>query len=167
MKKDIVRMKSFITIAENTVMKQLPFIIVSPKSIGYISLRGFDGLSHNLFPFIIRSRMSPTMNPLSYIHSFMHMEDNNWDDISPLLSSLENLRSVSVQCDAEFQLSEQVKTIVTEYGANVTESVLSKHHLRYSLTGVGRYKEFFNTVSDIIPKVLLSLSLCLLPSPSF
>ncbi|ESW06182.1 hypothetical protein PHAVU_010G027100 [Phaseolus vulgaris] len=94
---DIVGMKSFMTtIAENTAMKQLPFTIVSPKSIGYISLRGLEGLSHNLFPFIIRSRMSPTMNPVSYIHSFMHMEDNNWDDISPLLSSLENLRSVSV-----------------------------------------------------------------------
>ncbi|ESW06207.1 hypothetical protein PHAVU_010G028800 [Phaseolus vulgaris] len=161
MEKDIVRMKSFITIiAKNTVMKQLPFTIVSPKSIGYISLRGFEGFSHNLFPSIIRSRMSPTMNPLSYIHSFMHMEDNNWDDISPLLSSLTNLRSVSVQCDAEFQLSEQVKTIVAEYGANVRESVLSKHHVRYSLTGVGRYKEFFNTVSDIIPKVFASSESC-------
>jgi len=95
------------------------------------------------------------------------MEDNNWDEISPLLSSLTNLRSVSVQCDAEFQLSEQVKTIVAEYGANVRESVLSKHHLRYALTGVGRYREFLNTVSDIIPKVLPLLSLCLLPSPSF
>nr|XP_007134219.1 hypothetical protein PHAVU_010G029200g [Phaseolus vulgaris]ESW06213.1 hypothetical protein PHAVU_010G029200g [Phaseolus vulgaris] len=146
MEKDIVRMKSLITIiAENRVMKQLLFTIVSPKSIGYIFLRGFEGFSHNLFPSIIRSRMSPTMNPLSYIHSFMHMEDNNWDEISPLLSSLTNLRSVSVQCDAEFQLSEQVKTIVAEYGANVRESVLSKHHLRYALTGVGRYREFLNT----------------------
>jgi len=85
----------------------------------------------------------------------MHTEDNSWDDIAPLLSSLANLRSVLVQCDAEFQLSEQVKTILAEYGANITESVISKHHLRYFLTGVGRYKQFFNTGSSSIPKVLL------------
>ena len=95
------------------------------------------------------------MNPLSYIHSFMHMEDNSWDDIAPLLSSLANLRSVLVQCDADFQLSEQLKTVLVEYGENIIESVPSKHHLRYSLTGVGRYNEFFNTVRNSIPKVLL------------
>jgi len=85
----------------------------------------------------------------------MDMKDNSCDDIAPLLSSLAHLRSVLVQCDTEFQLSEQVKAILIEYGANITESGISKHHLRSSLTGVGRYKEFFNSVSDSIPKVLL------------
>jgi len=168
LEKDIVQMESLITlIAESTAVKQVPFSIVSSKSIGYISLGRFEGLSHDLFPSIIRYRMSPTTNPLSYIHPFMDMEDNSWDTIGPLLSSLANLRSVLVQCDTEFQLSKQVKTILVECGANITESRISKHHLRSSLTGVGRYKEFSNTVNDIIPKVLLWLSLCLLPSPSF
>jgi len=156
LEKDIVQMESLITlIAENTAVKQVPFSIVSSKSIGYISLRDFEGLSHDLFLSIIRSRMSPAMIPLSYIHSFMDKEDNNWDDIAPLLSSLANLRSVLVQCDAKFQLSKQVKTILVENGTNITESGISKHHLKSSLTSVGRYKEFFNTVSDSIPKVLL------------
>ncbi|XP_027906713.1 TMV resistance protein N-like isoform X2 [Vigna unguiculata] len=54
MEKDIVRMKSLITlIAENTVVKQVPFSIVSSKAIGYISLRGFERFSCNLFPSII------------------------------------------------------------------------------------------------------------------
>ena len=156
MEKDILRMESLITlIAENTVVKQVPFSIVSSKSIGYISLRGFEGLSHNLFASIIRSRMLLTMNPLSYIHSFMDMEDKSVDDIVPFLNSLAKLRSVLVQCDAKFQLSKHVKTILVEYGANITESGISKHHLMSSLIGVGRYREFFNTVSDSIPKVLL------------
>jgi len=94
--------------------------------------------------------MPPTINPLSYINSFMDMEDNSWDDIAPLLKSLANLRSILVQCDSEFQLSEQVKTILAEYGGNITESGISKHDFRSSLTGVGRYKEFFNSVSDNI-----------------
>jgi len=156
LEKDIVQMKSLITlIAENAAVKQVPFSIVSSKSIGYISLRGFERLSHNLLFSIIRCRMSPAMIPPSHIHSFMDMEDNNWDDIVPLLSSLVNLRSVLVKCDAEFQLSKQVKPILVEYGANIIESGISKHHFRSSLTGVGRYREFFNTVCDGIPKVLL------------
>ena len=158
LEKDIVQMESLITlIAENTVVQQVPFSILSSKSIGYISLSGFEGLSHNLLPSIIRSRRSPTKDPLSYIHSFMDMENNSWDDIAPLLNNLANLRSVLVQCDPKFQLSKQVKTIMVEYGANITESGISKHHFRSSLTGVGRYnyKEFFNTVFDSIPEVLL------------
>ncbi|XP_068477764.1 disease resistance protein RUN1-like isoform X2 [Phaseolus vulgaris] len=161
LEKDIVQMESLITlISENTDVKQVPFSIVSSKSFAYLFLPGFEGLSHNLFPSVIRSLMSRTMNPLSYIHSFMDMEDNSWDDISPLLSSLANLRSVLVQCDAKFELYEQVKTILLEYDANITESGISKNNFRSSLTGVGRYKEFFNTVSDSIPKVFGSSESC-------
>ena len=156
LEKDIVQMEALITlIAESTAVKQVPFSIVSSKSIGYISLRGFEALSHIFFPSILQSWMSSTLNPLSYIHSFMDMEDNIWEDITPLLSSLTKLISVLVQCDAEFQLSKHVKTILVQCSANITESGISKHHLRSSLTGVGRYKEFLNTVSDSIPKVLL------------
>jgi len=157
LEKDIVQMESLITlIAENTVVKQVAFSIVSSKGIGYISLRGFEGLSHNLFPFIIQSWMSPSMNSLSYNPSFcMDMEVNSWDDITPLLRSLGNLRSVLVQCDTEFQLSKQVKTILVEYRGNITETGTSKPHFRYSLTGVGSCKEFFDAFNDGISEVLL------------
>jgi len=99
--------------------------------------------------------MWPAMNPLSYIHPFVDMEDNSWDEIATFLRSLANLQSVLVEYDAEFHLSEHVKTIVVEYGGNITEPTISKNHLKSFLTGVGRYKEFFNTLSDSIPKVLL------------
>ena len=156
LEKDIVQMESLITlIAENTAVKHVPFSIASSKSIGFISLPQLEGLSRNLFPSIIRSRMSPKMNPQYYIHSFMDMEDNSWDHIAPLLSSLANLRSVFVQCDPEFEISKQLKPILVEYGMNITESRIPKHNIRSSFIGVGRYKEFFNTVSDSISKVLL------------
>jgi len=157
LEKDIVQMESLITlIAESTAVKEVPFSIVSSKGIGYISLRGFQGLSHNLLPSIIRSWMSPTMKPLSYIHSFcMNMEDNSWDDIAPLLSTVVNLRSVLVQCNTEFQLSKQVETILNEYSLNITKSGTSTHHLKFSLIGVGRCKDIFNAISDSISEVLL------------
>ncbi|XP_027907712.1 TMV resistance protein N-like isoform X3 [Vigna unguiculata] len=158
LEKDIVQMESLITlIAESTAVKEVPFSIVSSKSIGYISLRGFQGLSHNLLPSIIRSWMLPTMKSLSYIHSFcMDMEDNSWDDIAPLLSTLVNLRSVLVQCNTEFQLSKQVETILNEYSLNITKSGTSTHHLKFSLIGVGRCKDIFNAISDSISEALAS-----------
>jgi len=85
----------------------------------------------------------------------MDMEDNSWDDIQPLLSSLANLRSVLVQCDTEFQLSKQLKNILVEYFATTTESGISKQHFGSSLIGVGAYHEFFNAVSHNVSKVLL------------
>jgi len=157
MEKDILRMKSLITlIAENTAAKQVPFSIVSSKAIGYISLRGFERLSCNLFPsIIIRSWMSQIVNPISYVHSLCMDIDNSWDDIVPLLGSLTNLRSVLVQCDTEFQLSKQVQNILVEYFSNITESGISMQQFRCSLIGVGAYHEFFNVISDNISEVLL------------
>ena len=155
--KDIVRMKSLITlIAENTAVKQVPFSIVTSKAIGYLSQPGLERLSCNLFPsIIIRSWMSPTMNPVSYIHSLCMDINNSWDDIVPLLGSLANLRSILVQCDTEFQLSKQVQNILVEYFSNTTESGTSKQHFRSALIGVGAYYEFFNTISRNISEVLL------------
>ncbi|XP_027907377.1 uncharacterized protein LOC114166766 [Vigna unguiculata] len=160
LEKDIVQMESLITlITENTVVKQVPFSIVSSKSIGYLSLRGFEGLSHNLFPFIIRSWMLPSMNPLSYYHSFcMDVEVNSWDDIAPLI--LVNLRSVLLQCETEFQLSQQVQDILVEYGVNITESHTSKQYFRSFSIGVGRWKEFFDAFSDRISKVIAGSESC-------
>ncbi|XP_027908441.1 TMV resistance protein N-like isoform X2 [Vigna unguiculata] len=162
MENDLVQMESLITlIAENTAVKEVPFSIVSSRSIGYISLHRFEGLSSNLFPSIIGSWMSPTMNPISCIHSFcMDMADNSWDDMAPLLSTLANLRSVLVACDTEFQLSEQVKNILVEYFANITEAGISKQHFRCSLIGVGAYHQFFNAVGDNIYEVLASSESC-------
>nr|XP_007134158.1 hypothetical protein PHAVU_010G024200g [Phaseolus vulgaris]ESW06152.1 hypothetical protein PHAVU_010G024200g [Phaseolus vulgaris] len=149
LEKDTVQMESLITL----IAEQVPFSIVRSKSLGYVSLRGFERLPPNLFPSIIRSWMSPTMNPISLSHSFMDMEDNySWDDIAPLLSSLANLRSVLVQCDTEIQLSKQLKNFLVEYFAT-TESGISKQHFRSSLIGVGAYHEFFNAVSHNVSKV--------------
>jgi len=158
---DIAQMESLITlIAENTAVKEVPFSMVSSKSIGYISLRGMERLSRNLFPSIICSWMLPTVNRTSYIHSFcMDTKDNSWDDIAPLLSTLRNLRSVLVQCDSEFQLSKQVKNILFEDFANITESEISKFHTVSSLIGVGRYNAFFNSVNYSISEVVFYLFL--------
>ncbi|CAJ1949603.1 unnamed protein product [Sphenostylis stenocarpa] len=158
---DVAQMESLITlIAENKAVKQVPLSIVSSKCIGYISLRGFEGSSHNLFPSILRSWIPP-MNPLCDLHPFsIDMEDNSSGDLVPFLSSLANLRCVLVQCDTEFQLRKQVEAILVKHGINFTELGVSKHHLRSFLIGVGSYNEFFNILSNSIFEGLASSESC-------
>ncbi|BAT97009.1 hypothetical protein LR48_Vigan11g146200 [Vigna angularis] len=163
LEEDIVQLESLITlvtentVAESTAVKQLPCSIVSSKSIGYISLRGFEASSHNIFPSIIRSWMSPIVNPQSYISPYcMDMKNNNERDLAPLLSVLANIRTVLVQCDAEVQLSKQVKKILVECSVNFTESRISKRHLRFSLNCVGSYNDFFNTLNNSVSEGLAS-----------
>ncbi|XP_052724770.1 disease resistance protein RUN1-like [Vigna angularis] len=153
LEEDIVQMKSLITlISENTAVKQVPCSIVNSKHMGYISVRGFEGLSHNILSSIIRSWMSPIMNSRSYIRPLcMDMENDDWRDLAPLHSCLTNIRSILVQCDTEFQLSKQLNTIFVEDGVNFTES--TNHSLRFSLIGVGSCNEFLNTLSDGVSKV--------------
>lgn len=174
LEEDIVQMESLQTlIAENTAMKQVPFSIVKTKSIVYISLCGFEGFSRNVFPSIIRSWMSPTMNPLSYVHPFcstssylvsMDMQSYNLGDLEPMLSSLSNLRSVLVQCDTESQVSMQIRALLGN-SVNFTQveiaSQISKHYLRSYLIGIGNYQEVFNILSASISEVP-SLFFCLL-----
>ncbi|XP_022633874.1 TMV resistance protein N-like [Vigna radiata var. radiata] len=160
LEEDIVQMKSLITlVSENTAVKQVPCTIVNSKHTGYISLRRFEGLSHNILSSIIRSWMSPIMNSRSYIRPLcIDMENDNLRDLAPLLSCLANIRSILVQCDTQSQLSKQLNTIFVEDGVNFTES--TNHSLRFSLIGVGSCNEFLNTVRDSVSKGLESSECC-------
>ncbi|CAL5195447.1 unnamed protein product [Lathyrus oleraceus] len=117
----IGKMESLKTlIAANTGIKQVPFSIVRSKSIGYISLCGYEGLSRDIFPSIIWSWMSPTMNSLARIPPFgglsmslvsLDIDSKNLGLVhqSPILSSSSKLRSVCVQCHSEIQLKEELR----------------------------------------------------------
>jgi len=90
----------------------------------------------------------------------MDMHNNNLGDLAPILSSLSNLRSVSVQCHRGFQLSEELRTIQDEEYGSYREleiasyvSQIPKHYLRSYLIGIGSYQEFFNTLSKSISEV--------------
>ncbi|CAJ1949613.1 unnamed protein product [Sphenostylis stenocarpa] len=187
LEEDIGQMESLTSlIAKNTAVKQVPFSIVRSKSVGYISLCGFEGLSRNVFPSIILSWMSPTMNPLSHIHSFsgtsasivsMDTQNNALGDPAPVLSNLSNLRSVLVQCDTEFQLSTQLGAVLDGvYDVNISgleitseASQTSKHSLNSYMIGIGSYEEVFNTLSKIISEGLTASESCdvLLPSDNY
>jgi hypothetical protein len=131
LEEDIVQMTSLTTlVAANTGVKQAPFSIVRSKSIMYISLCGYEGLSRDIFPSLIWSWMSPTMNSLPHIPpTSMDVESNNLvlGYQSTMHSSCSEHRSVWVQCQSEIQLIEILTSFFDGlYGANLTESETSQ-----------------------------------------
>ncbi|KEH18110.1 disease resistance protein (TIR-NBS-LRR class) [Medicago truncatula] len=177
LEEDIVQMESLTTLmAANTGVKQPPFSIVRSKSIGYISLCGYEGLSHHVFPSLIRSWMSPTMNSVAHISPFggmskslasLDIESNNLALVyqSQILSSCSKLRSVSVQCDSEIQLKQEFRRFLDDlYDAGLTElgishaSHISDHSLRSLLIGMGNCHIVINILGKSLSQGLTTNS---------
>ncbi|CAL0328928.1 unnamed protein product [Lupinus luteus] len=166
LEEDIVQMKSMTTlIAKNTAIRHVPYSIVRLKSIGYISLCGYEGSSCDVFPSLIWSWMSPTLNlehssnPFGGISSLslvsVNMYGKNLGDLSSMLSSLSKLQSVWVQCRSEFQLRQDFRRILDSLSdLNELETSyalqISKHSLRSLLIGMGSYHQVFDTLSSSI-----------------
>jgi hypothetical protein len=130
LEEDIVQMTSLTTlVAANTGVKQAPFSIVRSKSIMYISLCGYEGLSRDIFPSLIWFWMSPTMNSLPHIpRTSMDVESNSLvlGYQSTMHSSCSEHRSVWVQCQSEIQLIQKLSSFLDGlYGAYLTESETS------------------------------------------
>ncbi|XP_061350813.1 disease resistance protein RUN1-like [Gastrolobium bilobum] len=157
---DTEQMESLTTlIAKDTAIEELPRIIVRSKSIGYISLCGYEGLSRDIFPSLIFSWMSPT----KVIPPFRGMllsslipidvQNNNLGYLSSMLSNLSKLRSVLVQCSSEFHLTQELRRILNFTESNTTSyasSQISGLSLRSLSIGMGSY----HMVIDILEESL-------------
>ncbi|CAI8594231.1 unnamed protein product [Vicia faba] len=114
LEEDIEQMESLTTlIANNTGITRVPFSVVRSKSIGYISLCGYEGFSRDVFPSIIWSWMSPTNNFPSQFQTSTIMSSlvpldvphSSSQELSSISKYLPNLRSLWVECSSEDQLS--------------------------------------------------------------
>jgi hypothetical protein len=131
LEEDIEQMESLTTlIANNTAITRVPFSVVRSKSIGYISLCGYEGFSRDVFPSIIMSWMSPTTGlpslfqtstimsplvPLDVSHSSSY-------ELSSISMYLPSLRSLWVECSSELQLSHDAAIIMDAlYATNYKE----------------------------------------------
>ncbi|KAL5080337.1 hypothetical protein RYX36_008758 [Vicia faba] len=131
LEEDIEQMESLTTlIANNTGITRVPFSVVRSKSIGYISLCGYEGFSRDVFPSIIWSWMSPTNNFPSQFQTSTIMSSlvpldvphSSSQELSSISKYLPNLRSLWVECSSEDQLSLDT-TIILEalYAKNSKE----------------------------------------------
>ncbi|KAJ1440299.1 Leucine-rich repeat domain superfamily [Sesbania bispinosa] len=65
LEEDIMQMESLTSLmADNTAITQVPNSLVRSKSIRYVSLCGYEGLSRHVFPSLVLSLMSPSSNPM-------------------------------------------------------------------------------------------------------
>jgi Leucine-rich repeat (LRR) protein len=110
----IVQMESLTTLViKGSGVKEVPYSVIRLKSIGYISLCGYEGLSHDVFHSVIQSWMSAT------IDTFPH---NNLDFLTPIVRSLQQLRTVWIQCHSENQLTQELKIILhDQYDSTCTK----------------------------------------------
>lgn len=182
LEEDVGQMESLTTlIANNTAVKQVPFSILRSKSIGYLSLCGYEGLSHHVFPSLIWSWMSPTMNSYPFNCSFrdrlsslvcLDVQNNNLGDLSPMLCGLSNIRRVWVQCSSKSAIAQDVRRILDVlYDVSFTKLETTSHALqmpeltlRSLLIGMGSYHHVIKTLSKSISEVRFLSLLCLLIS---
>ncbi|XP_058746890.1 disease resistance protein RUN1-like [Vicia villosa] len=169
---DIVQMESLTTLtAKGTSVKQVPYSILRLKSIGYIFLCGYEGLSRDVFPSLIWSWMSPTVNSLPHTSPFggkslslvsLDVESNIMDYQSSMLTSLSKLRSVWVQCQSEIQLTRELRKFIDDlYDVKFNElettshgSQISNLSFRSLLIGMGSFQLVIDTLGKSISQGL-------------
>jgi len=170
LEEDIEQMESLKTlIADNTTVTIVPFSMVRSKSISYISLCGYEGFSRDVFPSLISSWMSPTLNSPPHISPFwnisyglasINVHKNNLGFLSPMVSSLLGLRTIGVQFRSKIQLTQELQRILDDqYDVRFTKvetlhaSQISNLSLRSLLIGMGSFHIVIDTLNKSISQV--------------
>ncbi|CAL5195432.1 unnamed protein product [Lathyrus oleraceus] len=165
LEESIVQMESLTTLViKDTGVKEEMYSVVRSKSIGYISLCGYEGLSFDVFPSVIWSWMSPTMNSLPRISQFGNMalsltsinvQDNNLGFLTPIVRSLSQLRTVWIQCHSKIQLAQELQRILHDINCtDLEDSLVSNLSLKSHLIGMGNCHTVIDTLCKRIPQEL-------------
>ncbi|XP_058743466.1 disease resistance protein RUN1-like [Vicia villosa] len=154
LEESIVQMESLTTLViKDTGVKEEMYSVVRSKSIGYISLCGYEGLSFDVFPSVIWSWMSPTM-ALSL--ASINVQNNNSGFLTPIVRSLSQLRTVWIQCHSKVQLAQELQRIlVDQHDINRTDledSLVSNLSLKSHLIGMGSCHTVMDTLCKRIPQ---------------
>ncbi|AES79113.1 disease resistance protein (TIR-NBS-LRR class), putative [Medicago truncatula] len=132
LEEDIEQMTSLTTlVADKTAVTRVPFAVVRSKSIGFISLCGFEGLARNVFPSIIQSWMSPTNDILSLAKTFagtpalelLDEQNDSFYGLPSVLKDLQNLQRLWLECESEAQLNQAVASILDNLHAKSCEEL--------------------------------------------
>ncbi|XP_022633246.1 TMV resistance protein N-like isoform X2 [Vigna radiata var. radiata] len=130
LEEDIEQMESLTTlVADKTAIRRVPFSIVRSKSIGYISLCGYEGFSRNVFPSIIWSWMSPVNSLSSRVQTLVDMsslvsldvQNSSSNQLSYISDELPKLQSLWIECGSDLQLSRDTASILDALNATNSE----------------------------------------------
>ncbi|KAL4394824.1 hypothetical protein AHAS_Ahas02G0190600 [Arachis hypogaea] len=113
LEEDIEQMESLTTLmADKTAITQVPHALLRLKSIVYISLCDFKGLSRNVFPSIIWSWTSPTNNFSPQVQTFLDLSNlvslivpnSNSQGLSSIIRELPQVQNVRLECGSQLQI---------------------------------------------------------------
>ncbi|WVZ16586.1 hypothetical protein V8G54_009568 [Vigna mungo] len=130
LEEDIKQMESLTTlVADKTAIRRVPFSIVRSKSIGYISLCGYEGFSRDVFPSIIWSWMSPVNSLSSRVQTLVDMsslvsldvQNSSSNQLSYISEELPKLQSLWIECGSDLQLSRDTTSILDALNATNSE----------------------------------------------
>jgi hypothetical protein len=155
---DLEDMKSLTTlIANNTAIAKVPFSVVRSKSIGYISLCGYEGFSHDVFPAIIWSWMSPTTNLPSPFQTSaglsslvpLDVQNSKSHELSSISKYLPWLRCLLVECYSELQLSRDTKIILDALYASNSKELESTSTSQVPIVETSALIQCYSQVSNV------------------
>ncbi|QHO24662.1 TMV resistance protein N [Arachis hypogaea] len=140
LEEDIEQMESLATLmADKTAITQVPHALLRLKSIVYISLCDFEGLSRNVFPSIIWSWTSPTNNFSPQVQTFLDLSNivslivpnRNSQGLSSIIRGLPLVQNVGLECGSQLQIADVAsdtfkvtncnEMIVTSSASNVSK----------------------------------------------
>nr|XP_025633634.2 disease resistance protein RPP4 isoform X3 [Arachis hypogaea] len=113
LEEDIEQMESLTTLmADKTAITQVPHALLRLKSIVYVSLCDFKGLSRNVFPSIIWSWTSPTNNFSPQVQTFLDLSNlvslivpnSNSQGLSSIIRELPQVQNVRLECGSQLQI---------------------------------------------------------------
>ncbi|MED6163282.1 hypothetical protein PIB30_078382 [Stylosanthes scabra] len=143
LEEEIEQMESLTTLmADKTAITQVPYALLRLKSIVYISLCDFQGLSRNVFPSIIWSWTSPTNNfspqvqPLLDLSNLVSLivPNGNSQGLSSIPRGLPQVQNVRLECGSQLQITDVASDafvtncndmIVTSSASNVSKGSTS------------------------------------------
>nr|WIL60020.1 nodulation protein [Melilotus officinalis] len=186
LEEDIEQLESLTTlIANNTAITRVPFSVVRSKSIGYISLCGYEGFSRDVFPSIIWSWMSPTNNLPSQFQTStimsslvpLDLSHSNSHELSSISTYLPSLLSLWVECSSELQLSHDAEIILDALYATyykesepaATTSQVSRNSLKSFFIQMGMNCQVANILKEKIVQIMTvdGFGGCLLPGDNY
>lgn len=148
-------------IAKFTTVKEMPRSIERLKGIGYISLCGHEGLTHDIFSSLIWSWMSPTTNLVGSMLTSqisMNIQHKNYGGLLPH----SKLRCILVQFEAKFELTQELRRAMdglcdvkfTELEGRSHPSQISENSMESYLIGMGNHDQVINMLNKSISEVL-------------
>ncbi|XP_054781596.1 disease resistance protein RUN1-like isoform X2 [Prosopis cineraria] len=146
----IKQMKSLTTLlAKETAITQVPSSLVRLKGIKYVSLCGYEGSSHDVFPPLIWSWMSPTNNPRSLIHTFASMPFL----LRNLFRSLSNQSSQKLETRPSTSLLSTAKTPALISFREQADNAEAENFLSSLTIQVGGFNRIVDALLKRIPQV--------------